>query len=82
MEGGELPEPKVVLQTWDMDGEEEKTSFPFIGGKEQDVVWMEQLSITWLQPLQSCLQTSTNSSTYFLNEQYIYENSVLIPYPY
>lgn len=60
------------LQVWDMDGEEKQKSFPFIDGKEQDVIWTEQLSVVWLQPLQSCFQTSTNSSICFVNERCIY----------
>lgn len=59
MEGGELSEPEVGLQARDRDGEKEKNNFPFIDGKEQDVIWTEQLSVIRPQPLQSCLQTST-----------------------
>lgn len=43
MEGGELPEPEVGLQAWDMDGKELKKSFPVIDGKEQDAIWTERL---------------------------------------
>lgn len=72
MEGGEQPGPELGLQAWDMDGKEGKKSFPFIDVKEQDVIWTEQLSIIWLQSLQFCLQTSTNSSICFVSKQYIY----------
>lgn len=70
MEGGE---PEVGRQVWDMDGEEEEKNFPFIDGKEQDVIWTEQLSFIYMAPATaSCLQTSTNSSICSVDKQYVY----------